>query len=181
MEQDMMPSAEKKRVLLERRAKDLAREPHRKADEGILVSVLTFLLAGERYAIETDYIREVYPMKKLTRMPCTPPFILGIINVHGRIISVIDLKLFLELPGKGLTDLNKVIILASGDMEIGVLADEVQELQEIYETRIQPTPGSLRGIGADFIRGVTKEMLIIINAGALLSDERIVVHEEVQG
>ena len=64
-------------------------------------------------------------------MPCTPPFILGIINVRGQILAVIDLKRFFNLPDKGLSDLNKVIILRRGGLEVGLLADAVAGVQAI--------------------------------------------------
>ena len=75
-----------------------------------------FVLAHENYAVASEYISEIYPMTEMTPVPCTPNFVLGIINLRGHILSVIDVKKFFNLPEKGLTDLNKVIVLRSDTM-----------------------------------------------------------------
>ena len=100
--------------------------------------MLEFSLAYERYALETAFVREVYPLKEFTPLPCTPPFVLGIISVRGQILAVIDLKRFFNLPEKGLSDLNKVIILRRGGLEVGLLADAVSGVQAIPGLRSRP-------------------------------------------
>ena len=87
--------------------------------------MVEFLIASERYGIESHHVREVYPVRDLTVLPCVHPHVLGVINVRGRIVSVVDLKTFFELPEKGLTDLNKAIIVATAQMELGILVDAV--------------------------------------------------------
>ena len=174
-----MKAFEKKQVLKER-AKILALEPaHKKTDEES-IDVVVFLLTYEKYAIETDYVSEVYPLKQLTPLPCTPAFVLGIINIRGRIISVIDLKKFFDLPEKGLTDLNKVIVLNNDDMEFGILADKMHGTETIPVSEIQPPLSTLTGIKSQYLKGIAKECLIILNAAKILSDPKIIVHEEVE-
>ncbi|MBI3302857.1 MAG: chemotaxis protein CheW [Deltaproteobacteria bacterium] len=82
--------AQKKQILLAR-AQALAREDERKRAPEESVRVVEFLLACEKYAVEATYVREVYQLKQLTPLPCTPSFVLGIINVRGRILSVLYL------------------------------------------------------------------------------------------
>jgi len=103
---DSRPTPAEKRAILKKRAQVLARAPKREDEAGECLEVVEFLLAYEQYGIESSYIREVYPLKDLTPLPCTPPFVLGIINVRGQILSVIDLKKIFDLPQKGLTELN---------------------------------------------------------------------------
>ncbi len=86
---------------------------------------MKFLLTHENYGIESVYVREVHPLKELTPLPCTPSFVLGIINVRGQILSVIDLKKFFDLPAQEPTSLNKVIIFHNNRIEFGILADAV--------------------------------------------------------
>jgi len=124
-------------------------------------------------------VREVYPLKELTPLPCTPPFVAGIVNVRGQVISVIDIKKFFDLPERGLTDLNKVIILSDGVMEFGILADAVVDVRNIPLEKIQSGLPTLTGIREDYLRGVTAERLVILDAEKLLTDGNIVVHEEV--
>src|SRR5579862_4524756 len=129
-----------KKEILKTRAHLLAREL-RSADEPVdAMEVVIFRLADEQYAIESVRVQEVYPIKELTPLPCTPPFVLGIINVRGQILTVIDLRRFFELPIKGLTDLNKVIILQHEESELGVLADAIVGVRLLCRTEIQPAP-----------------------------------------
>ncbi|MDO9450880.1 MAG: chemotaxis protein CheW, partial [Rugosibacter sp.] len=103
------PTAEETQRILKVRAQALAREPVSAEAADGHVEVVEFLLAHERYAIDLSYIREVAPMENLTPLPCTPAFVLGIVNLRGEILSVIDIRKFFDLPEKGLTDLNKII------------------------------------------------------------------------
>src|SRR5439155_25417175 len=125
-------------------------------------------------------VREVYPLKELTPLPCTPPFVLGIINVRGKILSVIDIKKFFDLPEKGLTDLNKVIIVHADEMELGILADALLGVRAIPLEELQPSLPTLTGIRAEYLKGVTKDRLVILDTEKILSDKGIIVHEEVE-
>ena len=123
LERGWVLKEEEKKEILHARARALAREPKKKEEIEKSIEVVEFLLAYERYGIESRFVREVYPLRELTPLPCTPAFVLGIINVRGQILSVIDIKKFFDLPEKGLTDLNKVIIVHGGGLDLGILAD----------------------------------------------------------
>ena len=178
MERGWTPTAEEKKRILKIRAKALAREPKEETDQEY-VEVIEFLLAHERYGVESTYVREVYPLKELTPVPCTPPFVLGIMNVRGHIISVIDIKKFFDLPEKGLTDLNKVIVLQSGGMAFGILADAVLGVRNIPASALQPALATLTGIREEYLRGIADEQVVVLDAKKLISDKKIIVHEEV--
>ncbi len=162
--------------ILKARAEVLAQAPEQEATE--CIELVTFLLAYETYGIETAWVREVHPLKDLTPLPCTPPFVVGIVNIRGQVMSVIDIKKFFDLPEKGLTDLNKIIILSDGVMEFGILADAVMEVRNIPLEDIQSGLPTLTGIREDYLRGVTAERLVILDAVKLLTDNSIIVHEE---
>ena len=172
-------SAAEKQKVLESRAQDLAKPLRKAADEEGALDVLAFYLARERYAIERNQITEVCSMKELAQIPCTPPFVVGVINLHGQILSVIDLKKIFNLPEKGLTDLNKVIVIGDEHMELGILADEIGELASISEGTLQHSTVALNGVRASYAKGVTAEGVIVIDAKKLLSDDAIVVRQEV--
>jgi len=176
-----VPSPEQTQRILKSRALALAAEttPAEAADE--YVEIVEFILAHERYAVESIHVREVYPLENLTPLPCTPGFVLGIVNVRGEILSVIDLKKFFDLPEKGLTDLNKVIVLQSANMLFGVLADAIVGVRRIPLADIQPSLPTLTGVRENYLRGVTAERLVVLDAGKLLTDEGIVVQEQVAG
>src|SRR6266702_185259 len=173
-----LTAAEEKRIL-KARAQALAREPRQEETAGGSLEVLEFLLAYERYGIEMSWVRETLPLRDLTPVPCTPPFVLGLINVRGQIMSVIDIKRFFDLPEKGLTDLNKVIIVHDGGMEFGILADAVCGVRTIPLVQLQPSLPTLTGVREEYLKGVTRERTVVLDGRKLLGDRKIIVHEEI--
>jgi purine-binding chemotaxis protein CheW len=179
IERGWRPASEEKKRVLKARAITLAQEPEEEAAAEEYLEIVEFFLAYEKYGIDSSYVREVYPLKELTPMPCAPPFVLGIINVRGQILSVIDIKKFFDLPEKGLTDLNKVIILHSDSTEFGILADVILGVHSVSLSELQPSLPTLTGIRQEYLKGVTKERLVVLDAAKLLCDKRIIIHEEV--
>ena len=179
MERGWAPDAEESKRTLKARAQALAREPARAEADDDYTEVVEFVLAYERYAIETRYVREVYPLENLAPLPCTPAFVRGVVNVRGEILSVIDLKKFFDLPEKGLTDLNKVIVLQSERMFFGILADAVLGVRRVSLREIQPSLPTLTGVREKYLRGVTVERTVLLDAAKLLGDEQIIVQERV--
>ena len=176
----MSEKQQKKKEILQARAKILAHELDMTNQLESYIEVIEFDLAYERYGIESTYIREVCQLRELTPLPCTPPFVLGIVNMRGEIISVIDLKRFFDLPEIALTDMNKIIIVYSTEMSFGILADNVLGVYSISQNELQPSLPTLTGIRAEYLKGVTSERLIILDMARILSDKRIIVHEEVE-
>jgi len=172
------PTAEDTRRILKERAEVLAREPAQTESADEWIEVLQFVLAYETYAVASEYVREVCPLEELTPLPCTPAFVLGIINVRGEILSVIDIKKFFDLPEKGLTDLNKVIVLESGNMVFGIVADAISGVRRIRRADIQPSLPTLTGIRSNYLQGVTAERVVVLDAEKLLNDEKLIVQEQ---
>ena len=149
-------------------------------EDSSYLKVVEFLLAHEKYALELFHISEVYTLQEFTPVPCTPPFVLGIINVRGQIISIIDLRVFFDLPQGGITNLNRVIILSSHTMEFGILADEILGVREISIHDIQTSLPMFTGVRAEYLKGVTKDRVVILDGEKILADRNIVVHTEVE-
>jgi purine-binding chemotaxis protein CheW len=177
LSRDLTPAEEK--AILKTRARELARKPLREETTTEKLEILEFLLAHETYGIEMTYVRETRPLRDLTPLPCTPPFVLGLISVRGQIVSVIDLKKFFDLPERGLTDLNKVIIVNDSGMEFGILADAVLGARTIPLTELQPSLPTLTGLRGEYLKGVTRERSVVLDGKKLLNDRKIVVHEEI--
>lgn len=167
------------RKILRTRAEQLALPLQSSMLAEVSLDLLEFRLAQECYALETRHIQEVYPLKDLTTMPCTPPFILGMVNVRGNITPVIDIKKFFDLPDKGLTDLHRIILVQGNDIEFGLLADVIVGVRTIAENSLQPPLPTLTGIHSDYLKGVTANHLMVLNLDRILEDPRIIVHEEV--
>ncbi len=162
--------------ILQARAKALAQETGKGPGAEQQLEILEFLLAYEHYGIETSYVDQVYPLRELTPLPGTPPFHLGIINVRGRILSVIDIKKLFDLPGKGLTDLNKVIVIHNDGMEFGILADAILSTRSIPVSAIRPPLPTLTGVRSEYLRGITSERLIVLDGNKILSEKSITVN-----
>lgn len=169
---------ESQRILRER-AKSLARVPSAGPAAGSTLDLLEFRLASERYGLETRYVHEVHPLRELTPLPCTPEFVLGIVNVRGRILPILDLKKFFQLPDQGLTDLHRIIHLRGNGLELGLLADVMVGVRRVPLDRLQPSLPTLTGIRAEYLKGVTEERLVVLDLERLLSDPKIIVHDEV--
>ncbi|MBU2513478.1 chemotaxis protein CheW [bacterium] len=170
---------EKKREILRERARELAATRVDEQLEGICLEIVEFQLAHQRYGIEAMYIHEIFHLRELLPLPFLPPYILGIINVRGQIFSVMDLKSFFDLPDKGITNLNQVIIVHNKVMEFGILTDAIIGLHSIPIADIQPPLQTLSGIQAEYLRGFTRDRLVILDIVKILLDEKIGVNQEV--
>ena len=167
------------RVLAER-ARMLAKIPPGSGD-GEFLHVVEFMLGPERYAFESAYVSEVYPLRDLTPIPCTPAFVLGIINVRGQLLPVIDLDQFLDLRKRQETEHARVIVLDSDGVQLGVIADSIVGVRAIATSQIQDSLLTLTGRNAELLKGVDADRLAILDAAAILSDERLIVREEIEG
>ena len=176
--EDAMQDHERRRILRER-SRELAREDSAATTAADWLQVVEFDLAGERYGVELKSVREVCMLKELTPVPGTPGFVLGIINLRGEIRTVIDLKKFFELPCKGITELNKIIMLHVDGMELGILADFILGVRAVPVASLQPTLPTLTGVRGDYLRGLTHDRLVVLDAAKLLASDRIIVNEEV--
>lgn len=170
-------SGESLDALLMRRAKDLAApltEERRSEDS---TAFLEFHLARERYAVELSYVSEVLFVRDITSVPGTPPFIVGITGVRGRVLSLVDLKRFFGLPTGGITESNRVVVLTDAKMEFGILADGITGISMVDRRSVLPPPATLSPIGARFIMGIVEGPLILFNAGSILAEPMMVVIE----
>jgi len=178
LEKGFEPSREKKTEILRSRAEELARPDNSVNKADSFCEVLGFMLAHEKYALELPYIREVYPLKELTPVPCTPDFVLGIINFRGQILSVIDFKKIFALPARDIDEQNRVIVLYSDDMEFGILADSIIGTSSVQISDIQSSLPTLTGILSEYLKGVTRDRVIILNGEKILSDKNLIVYNE---
>jgi purine-binding chemotaxis protein CheW len=175
----MSTESDKTRAILKARAEALARE----SDEGALaresLEVVSFLLGQEKYGVETRYVREVCPLNELTPLPGTPRFVLGVVNVRGQVLSVVDIGRLFDLPQRGVGDLDRIIVLQDGGMELGILGNSILGVVQVRTDELQPSLPTLTGLRGEYLRGVTPDRMAILDAARLLSDENIIVREEV--
>jgi purine-binding chemotaxis protein CheW len=174
-----MNAIDKERIL-NARADAIRNKPEAAHRNQADIEVLQFLLGQEVYAIDVFYIREVVHLKELTLLPCTPSFILGIFNIRGKILSVIDLRRFFSLPEKGITNLNRVVVVQHGEIELGILADDVIGTCLTDLASLQTHIPTVTGLQQNFIQGISPDKTILIDIEKFLHDERIHINEQVQ-
>jgi purine-binding chemotaxis protein CheW len=104
--------------------------------------------------------------------------VLGIVNVRGHIVSVLDLRVFFELPIEGLSDKNYLVVLRNQDMEFGLLADRIRGIEQIPRDSLQAGLANLTGIRANYLLGVTAEQTTVLDGARLLGDPNLRVHAD---
>ncbi|MBI4637215.1 MAG: purine-binding chemotaxis protein CheW [Candidatus Rokubacteria bacterium] len=167
-----------KRILRER-AQALAKPLEEAVAPTATMELLVISLAGERYGIETARIVEVVPLRDLTPVPCTPPFVLGVVNHRGRILPVLDLRRLFELAGQGATEGCRVVAVDAGGLTFGLFAEAVAGTLRVASHDIAPPPVTLARDRQALIEGVTRGMVAVLDLEALARDPRIVVNDEV--
>jgi chemotaxis signal transduction protein len=163
-------------ALLAERAKKIA-QPEETLTDTKTAEVLRFRLAYREYAIEMQYIREVILTGEITPVPGTPEYISGLCVVRGEIISLVDLRVLLSITERGLTDLNRVIVLTNHTLTFGILADYITGIGTLELNRIDPPdPGIFPG-APQYIKGIADLSLVVLDAAALFSDSRMIIDE----
>ncbi|PKN40357.1 MAG: chemotaxis protein CheW [Deltaproteobacteria bacterium HGW-Deltaproteobacteria-18] len=143
---------------------------------------LTFGLGEEVFALETGSVREVIELVSVTRIPKTPPYMRGVINLRGHAVPVVDLRIKFDMP-KAQDTVNTCIIIVDVEVEgencyMGAIVDSVREVFEMTNDQINPPPRMGTSIRADFIRGMGKqneEFIMILDIGKVFSPEELQV------
>ncbi|WP_137973225.1 chemotaxis protein CheW [Pseudomonas sp. F(2018)] len=169
------PGEHQERLL--RRTREWARSVEETRPDS-LIELLSFTLGEELYAIETGHVGAVLPLPHFTPLPGTPPFVLGIVNVRGHIVSVLDLRVFFELPIEGLSDKNYLVVLRNQEMEFGLLADRIRGIEQIPRDSLQAGLANLTGIRANYLLGVTAEQATVLDGTRLLGDPNLRIHAD---
>ena len=175
LKKEYKQSPEERKKILKARAMALAESSGKSGEDEAYLEVVEFFIADEKYAIELNHIQEVYPIKYITPLPCTPPFVVGIINLRGQIFSIIDLKKFYNLPQKETSNCNLAIILHCNEMEFGILADALFGVTSIPIKTVQTSLSMLTDISVEHLKGITQERVIILDGERILSDEKLIV------
>ncbi len=152
------------------------------------VQYLTFYIAGEEYAVGILRVREILEYDTLTRVPKTPPYIRGVINLRGNVVPVIDLAVKFGLGPSEVTKLTCVVILEvelDGEPTImGVLADSVSQVIELASEDIQPAPSFGTQVKVDYLLGMGqsgKKFVLILDVDRVLSTSELTAVASLSG
>ncbi len=169
---------EKKKILSLRATLLAQKKTQSDAQSAGHIAVVDFFLASEHYAIASKYIAEVLPLKEMKVIPGLPLFILGIVHIRGRILSVVNLKTILLINEKGITQLNRLIILKDEKMEFAIVVDQVTGHRLINLGELRPVPENLLGEKSKFIQGLTAEGTVLLNGEKILNDKSLIVNQK---
>ncbi|MCE5279993.1 MAG: chemotaxis protein CheW [Planctomycetaceae bacterium] len=145
---------------------------------------LTFFLAEEEYGLEILRVREIIGMMDITAVPRTPEHVKGVINLRGKVIPVIDLRLKFSMPSVEQTEQTCIIVVDVGRIEMGIMVDKVSEVLDIGAAEIEDTPSFGLDVDTEFILGMGKtngKVTILLDITRVLSgSEAAGVVEQVQ-
>jgi purine-binding chemotaxis protein CheW len=148
------------------------------------LKVIVFALANEHYGIEVEKVRTIERMIPITRVPKTPAFIKGVINLRGVVIPVLDLRGRFGLESTEPTENSRIIIVAANDLEVGFIVDSANDVIDIDSDAIDSPPEVVGGIKAKYLRGVAKlsdnRLLIMLNLAEVLSRDEIIQLEHLE-
>jgi len=137
---------------------------------------LTFVLADEEYGVDILKVQEIRGWEQATRIPGTPEFVLGVINLRGSVVPIIDLRKRFELVGQEFNKLTVMIlvnVLHEGSMRtIGMVVDSVSEVYTISDDDVNPAPDVGGAIGTNYIKGlatVEDKMIILLDIDVLIN------------
>jgi purine-binding chemotaxis protein CheW len=146
------------------------------------MKVIVFTLAHEEYGIEVDKVRTIERLMPITRVPKTPAFVKGVINLRGVVIPVIDLRGRFSLPESELGDNSRIIIVAANDLEVGFIVDSANDVIDLMSDAIENPPEVVGGIKAKYLSGVAKiaenRLLILLNLSEVLNRGEIIQLEQ---
>lgn len=135
---------------------------------------LTFALAGEDYGVDILAVREIRGWSKVTRIPQSPPFILGVLNLRGAIVPIMDLRLRFNLPEQERDDLTVTIIVAVEGRHFGMVVDAVSDVLDVDPEQVRAVPDFGQAVNADYLGGLVpsgERMVLLLQVDRLLRTE----------
>jgi purine-binding chemotaxis protein CheW len=147
---------------------------------GLAGKYLTFKLGNEEYGLEILKVQEIIKMMDITTVPRTPEFVKGVINLRGKVIPVVDLRLKFEMEEADMTDMTCVIVVqverGESTVTMGIIVDEVSEVLDIVSDEIEPAPSLGASVEEQFILGMSKAkgtVKILLDIDRVLSEGEV--------
>ena len=134
---------------------------------------LTFDLAGEGYGLEIRYVTEIIGIQKVTNIPDMPEHVIGVLNLRGKVIPIIDVRLRFNLPLREYDDRTCIIVVSVNDNPVGLVVDQVSEVVDIELKNIEPPPAIGKNHG-HYIQGlgkISEKVKILLDVEVLVADD----------
>jgi purine-binding chemotaxis protein CheW len=139
-----------------------------------VIQLVTFRLKDETYGINVMQVQEVLRVSEIAPVPGAPGYVLGILNLRGNVVTVIDTRTRFGLPTTELDDSSRIVIIESEQQVVGILVDSVAEVVELRQSEIDTAPSIGSEESSRYIQGVAsrdEDLLIVVDLNKLLSDE----------
>jgi purine-binding chemotaxis protein CheW len=143
---------------------------------------LTFSVGKEEYGIEIKYVKEIIGIQDITEVPELPNYVKGIINLRGKIIPVMDVRLRFKKEPKEYNDRTCIVVIDIDEISIGLIVDNVSEVLTIEEENIVPPPDLKTGFHNRYVKGIGKvgsEVKLLLDCEKVLSDDEMDIFKEV--
>ncbi|MFK5984484.1 MAG: chemotaxis protein CheW [Pseudomonadota bacterium] len=135
---------------------------------------VTYMLDGEKYGIDVMLVKEVLRNIEIAPVPGAPDYILGIINLRGNVVTVIDTRTRFGLASKEIDGNSRVIVIETEDQSVGILVDAIAEVADIPKSEIEVTPNVGNDDSSKYIMGVYSgkgNLIILVEIEKLLTEE----------
>mgnify|MGYP003990776527 CR=1 FL=1 len=143
---------------------------------------LNFYLEKESYGIEIRHVTEIIVLQEITKVPDLPGFIIGVVNLRGNVISVMDMRMRFHLETREYDDRTCIVVVNIKDLAIGLLVDAVNEVLNIPEEQVDPPPKTHSGIKSSYVMGMGKvddQVKILLDIEKILQEEELEQIEQV--
>jgi purine-binding chemotaxis protein CheW len=149
---------------------------------GVELKVIVFSLGSEEYGIEVEHVKTIERMMPITRVPKTPDFVKGVVNLRGVVVPVIHLASRFGLQESEITENTRIIMVSTGEMDIGFIVDGANDVLDLDSDAIEAPPEIVGGIRAKYLRGVApigdSRLLVLLNLAEVLNKGELLQLEQ---
>jgi len=149
-----------------------------------VVKTIVFSIGNEEYGIEVEHVKTIERLMPMTRVPRTPPFVKGVVNLRGIVVPVIHLASRFGLPESEPTENTRIVMVSVGDLDVGFIVDAAHDVIDVDPEKIEAPPEIVGGIRAKYLRGIARvgesRLLVMLNLSEVLNKSEIIQLEQME-